>query len=267
MTEFITLDTVGNILTIGLNRPEKKNAVNADMFRGLAAAYTHLCDDPNLRCGVLYSAAELFTSGLDLMDMAPLIMSGGDAQLVAPDQVDPFNWGSVAGKQGRLRSKPVITAINGKCFTAGIELALSTDIIVADETAVFAQAEIRRGLTPLGGAVERFTTRFGWGNAMRWLLTGDSFDVHEAHRIGLVQEIAPDGKAFDRAMEIAERVASAAPLGVEATLANAQTAIPEGAQAAADALRPQVERVRTSSDLQEGIASMFQKRDPVFKGS
>lgn len=202
--------------------------------------------------------------------MAPILADQADeaARVMArEDQVDPFDWASAAGRQGRRRTKPVITAINGKCFTAGIELALSTDIVIAEADVTFAQGEVRWGLMPLGGAVERFTTRFGWGNAMRWLLTGDAFDADEALRMGLVQEIVPKDKALPRAMEIADRIATAAPLGVLGTLENARLSLSDAPLAAAEHLRPFfLQHITPSADLQEGVASVFEKRQPHFTG-
>jgi enoyl-CoA hydratase len=269
VTDLLKVTQDNHILMIGLNRPEKRNALNSEMFRGLSAAYTTLCDDPELRCGVLYSEADLFTSGLDLQDMAPVLLDQEGLRILTEEnQVDPFNWASAGARRGRMRTKPVITAINGRCFTAGIELALSTDIVVADENVVFAQTEVRRGLIPLGGAIERFVTRFGWGNAMRYLLSGDSFDAAEALRIGLVQEVVATGGARARAVDLAVRIASAAPIGVRGVLANAIVAQEAGAMAAAEHLRPYVrEHISKSQDLMEGMKSVFEKREPAFRGN
>lgn len=268
MSEFILVERRTQIMTIGINRPEKKNAVSRDMLRSLSDAYKVLCDDPNLRCGVLYSNADLFCSGLDLMDFGPVLMSGdGSQRMTAEDQVDPFNWASIGAQMGRQRTTPLICAINGKCFTTGIELALGADIVVAEENVEFAQMEVRHGLMPMGGAVERFTTRFGWGNAMRWLLTGDRFDVHEAYRIGMVQEIVPKGTSLERALEIAERVATTAPLAIRGVLENAHVSVNEGALAAAKHQMPyMLEKVSGSQDLQVGIGAMFERRKPEYSG-
>ncbi len=127
---------------------------------------------------------------------------------------------------------PSIAAVNGKCLTVGIELVLAADICVAAENATFAQIEIKRGIFPFGGATLRFAERAGWGNAMRWLLTGDEFDAHEAYRIGLVQEIVADNTQLDKAIEIATRIAKQAPLGVYATIKSARKVQNEGFTAA-----------------------------------
>lgn len=113
-------------------------------------------------------------------------------------------------------------AVQGLCFTLGIELILAADIAVAAEGTRFAQIEIKRGIFPFGGATLRFHQRAGWGNAMRWLLTGDEFDAREAWRMGLVQEVVEPGRQHERALAIAETVARQAPLGVQATLASAR---------------------------------------------
>ena len=270
MTDLISIEQRDHVLLIGLNRPDKKNAINTEMFRGLSTAYTQLCDDPALRCGILHSNADLFSAGLDLMDMAPALtgQEGNNLRtLTEDDQVDPFKWSSVGAKVGRLRDKPLIAAINGRCYAAGIELSLGADILLAEESSTFAQAEIRRGLMPLGGGIDRLVARAGWGNAMRWLLTGDEFDAKEAYRIGLIQEITPDGRVLDRALEIAARITSAAPLGVKGTLLNATEGAMNGPLAAAEQMRPYAfETIAQSKDIQEGIAALFQKREPNFIG-
>src|SRR6185369_16556956 len=95
-------------------------------------------------------------------------------------------------------------AIHGICLTIGIELSLATDIRVASVTTRFAQIEIKRGIYPVGGATLRFPREVGWGNAMRYLLTGDEFGAAEALRIGLVQEVVEEGRALERAIALAD---------------------------------------------------------------
>jgi len=106
----------------------------------------------------------------------------------------------------------------------------------------------------------------GWGNAMRWLLTGDEFDAHDALRLGLVQEVMASEDLLPRAIELAERIARQAPLGVQATLMSARQARYEGETAAAQALPPMVKKLLASEDAKEGVRSMVEKRPGVFKG-
>lgn len=268
MTALIDLERRGPILLIGLNRPEKRNALNQKMLRELSAAYAALCDEPDLRCGVLHSTADLFSAGLDLVDMAPMLTAESDEAapvLTAEDEVDPFGGASASGRVGRPRTKPIVTAVEGRCHTAGLELALATDIVVAGGDAIFAQDEVRHGLMPLGGAVERFVRRCGWGEAMRWLLTGEAFSAAEALRIGVAQEVTPAGSALARALEIAGAVAAAAPAGIRGVLENAALA---ELTAAAAHLRPYGRaHISRSQDLQEGLMARFEKRAPVFTGA
>ena len=131
-------------------------------------------------------------------------------------------------------------------------------------SARFAQIEVKRGIYPVGGATLRFPREVGWGNAMRWLLTGDEFDAAEALRLGLVQEIADDPLA--RATALAEVIAAQAPLGVYATLASARAAIPAAEHAAAERLLPDLRPIMTSADVQEGLRAFAERRPGAFRG-
>ena len=147
-------------------------------------------------------------------------------------------------------------------------LLLAADIRIAAAETRFTQLEVRRGIYPFGGATIRLPREAGWGNAMRWLLTGDEFDAAEAHRIGLVQEVADDGAAaLARAREIAQTIAErAAPLGVRATLASAQLARSQGEAAAIERLRPDVAALFASEDAAEGVRSFVERREARFSG-
>ena len=156
--------------------------------------------------------------------------------------------------------------MQGKCLTVGIELLLASDMAVAAENATFAQIEIKRGIFPFGGATLRFPERAGWGNAMRWLLTGDEFDAQEALRIGLVQEITENGGHVEKAVEIAERIAKQAPLGVRATIESARMVQTDGFEKAKQQLTPQILALFASEDAKEGVASFIERREGNFRG-
>ncbi len=270
MSDKILVEAKGHILTIGLNRTDKANALDREMFRELGAAYTRLDEDPDLRCGVIHAIGRNFTSGLDLPDFIPSFLErannpAADTGVVDPDDCNPLGL-PIVGMPERVCRKPVIAAIQGRCYAAGIELVLAADMAVAGSDATFAQAEVRRGLLPLGAATIRFPQVFGWGNAMRWLLTGDPFDAREALRIGLVQELVEPGRHLERALEIADRIASAAPIAVQAALANARQTLDEGRLAAAHALEDCARPVVLSEDIQEGVRSLMEKREAQFQG-
>jgi len=255
----VSVERDGHVLLIGLDRPEKRNAFTVEMLADLSRAYGLLESDDSLRAGVLFAHGDHFTAGLDLVDVGPALASG---DLPMPEGGrDPWRldgpW-----------STPIVAAAQGRCLTLGIELLLAADIRVAAADTRFAQIEVLRGIYPFGGATLRFPREAGWGNAMRWILTGDEFDAAEAHRIGLVQEVAADGSAaLARAREIAHTLAdNAAPLGVRATLASAHRARDEGDAAAIAQLRPEITRLFGTADAAEGIQSFIERRPAAFTG-
>ncbi len=255
----ITVEQRGHVLLIGLNRPAKRNAFDVQMLGELSAAYTKLENSADIRCGVLFAHGTMFTAGLDLANVAPAVEESNGVLKFDDDYVDPL------GLQSE-RTKPLVVAVNGKCLTIGIELILAADICIAAEDATFAQIEIKRGIFPFGGATLRFPEQTGWGNAMRWLLTGDEFDADEALRIGIAQEVVTTERVLDRAIEIADTIARQAPLGVQATIRSARKMQNEGFEAARDALQPQIIELFESEDAKEGVRSFLERRDGNFKG-
>lgn len=248
----------GAVMTIGLARTAKRNAFDRAMLRELSLAMTEYDDDDALRCAVLYAEGEHFTAGLDLAEVGPAVRAG--EALFPEDGVDPL------GLHGRVRRKPLVMAVQGWCLTIGIELLLAADIRVSSDDARFGQIEIRRGIFPFGGATIRLPEIAGWGNAMRWLLTGDIFDADEALRLGLVQEVCAPGAQLELALGIAERIAEQAPLGVQATLASSRIAAAKGPDAAAQALLEQARALMESEDAAEGMLSFKERRDARFVG-
>jgi enoyl-CoA hydratase/carnithine racemase len=258
-TDVLTLERRGPLLLMGLNRPHKRNAFDTALLEALGRAYETLEQDDELRCGVLFAHGEHFTGGLDLADVGPGLVDGS---LGFPEDArDPWRM------DGRPWTTPVVAAAQGWCMTLGIELLLAADVRVASRDTRFAQLEIQRGIYPFGGATIRLPREAGWGNAMRWLLTGDEYDAAEAHRLGLVQEVTDPGRQLDRAVEIAEAIATrSAPLGVRATLASAQRALAEGEAAAAARLRDDVVALLRSEDGAEGMRSVVERRPASFTG-
>lgn len=229
------------------------------MLKDLATAFGELERDPQLRVGVVSAVGDHFTGGLDLADVGQHLGAQG-LQYAPEDGIDPW------GIQTPQVSKPVVVAVNGTCFTLGIELILAADIAVAAEDTSFAQLEVSRGILPFGGATLRFADRCGWGNAMRWMLTGERFDAAEAHRIGLVQEIVPAGSHVERALDIATTIAKQAPLAVQATLASARVARASGHDAAAAALQPELMRLLATKDAARGMQAFLSRTDAEYEG-
>ena len=160
----------------------------------------------------------------------------------------------------------MVVALQGIAYTLSIELALASDVVVAADDVRFRQLEIARGILPFGGATLRAAEQLGWGNAMRYLLTAEEFGADEALRIGLVQEVVPAGQQLDRARALAGLIAEQAPLGVQATLANARVARDEGHAAAVAHLAALLPDVLRSEDAVEGVRSFVERRTATFTG-
>jgi enoyl-CoA hydratase/carnithine racemase len=257
----VTLELRGHVLLIGLNRPEKRNAFNLALIDQLAAAYYELENDDAIRCGVLFGHGDHFTGGLDLTEVGPLVREGRlDEAVAGPGRRDPW-------RKDNAWTTPLVAAVQGWVMTLAIELLLAADIRIAASNARFAQLEIRRGIYAFGGATVRLPRDAGWGDAMRWLLTGEEYDAAEAHRIGLVQEVVEPGRQLDRAIELAEMVAEkSAPLGVKATLASAHRARLEGEAAALERLDSDMAELFETEDGREGLRSFVERREARFVG-
>ncbi len=256
--ETLTVERDGHVLLVGLNRADKRNAFNLAMLRELAEAYTAYEDDDDLRCLLLFAHGEHFTGGLDLAEVGPAVASG--EPLTPEGCVDPMDL------FGRRRTKPVIMAVQGWCLTIGVELLLAADIRLCAEGTRFAQMEVCRGIMPFGGATLRFPQVAGWGNAMRWILTGGKFDAAEALRIGLVQEVCtPDGLQ-ERAVALAQEVGAQAPLAVKATRESSRAGLELGFDGALEELIEQARGLMTTEDALEGMRSFLERRQAEFKG-
>ena len=254
----ITTEQQGHTFLIGIDRPEKYNGFTPKMFEELSSAYVELENNPELRVAVLFAHGKHFTAGLDLPKFDAIMRAG--KSLIPSKGIDPFSV------KAPFRSKPVISAVKGICFTAGIELMLSTEIVIAAEDTRFSQLEVGRGVMAVGGATIRMSERAGWGNAMKVLLTGCEFNADEALGYNFIQEIVPSGEEFKRALELAEEIARQAPLAVQATLKNVRRYVYEGPDAAVSDFISVMQELALTEDAAEGVQSFIEKRPPVYKG-
>ena len=257
----IDTEARGALLLMCVNRPAKRNGYSVRMFRELAEAYTRLDDDPALRVGVLYAAGDHFTGGIDLPNIAPYMRRG--EPLTPPGLVEPLDLGQ-AGY--RRRVKPMVVAVQGICYTIGIELMLAADVVIAADNCRFSQLEVKRGIMATGGATLRMAERAGLGNALLHLLTGDEFGSAEALRLNFVQKVVPAGQELEESLRIARAIAEQAPLAVVATRLNALKAVEQGPLAAMAEFIETQQRLSSSEDATEGVRSFVEKRAARFTG-
>ena len=195
-----------HIFTIEVDRKQKMNSFTPAMFDDLSSAFAELEANDDAWVGVLIFKGKHTTAGLDLPKFAGSMRDGSrDRDAAADERIDAFSI-------SRRCSKPVVMAVQGVCFTIGIEMMLGLDIVVAADDTRFAQLEPKRGLAVFGGAHVRYVQRAGWGNAMYHLLRADEFDAARARELGMVQEVVPVGQQIDRAHELAQEIAACAPL-------------------------------------------------------
>lgn len=260
MSGNVLVERRGHVLLMGVNRPDKLNAFTPELIRELAAAYTRLAEDRELRCGVLWAQGTDFTAGLDMPAIAQAFPGAIFKPLIPRGMVDPW------GVSTPPCPKPVVTAVQGRCYTLGIELMLCNQISIASDDARFTQYEVSRGLFPFGGGTVRWPQSVGVNNAYRYLLTGDWLDAHEAYRIGLVQQVVPAGQQLQVAIELAEKIAEQAPLGVQAILRSTRLAQSRGAATALGKTHRQILRIFFSKDLRRGIAAFKARTTAKFEG-
>lgn len=252
-------------LLVTLNRPEAKNAFSLPMLVGLYDAWLEADADDDICSIVLTGAGGVFCAGMDLKALAGADMADGDTAVyrerMAADK--DLHWKAML-RHHRPR-KPLIAAVEGFCVAGGTEILQGTDIRVAGDTAVFAIAEVQRGLFPLGGSTVRLQRQIGYTNAMEMLLTGRRYSAEEAREIGLIGRVVPAGTAVDAALEIAAIINGNGPLAVEAVKRSIiETAdLPE-----AEALKRELEigqPIFATADAKEGPTAFAQKRKPVFR--
>jgi len=257
----------GHILTVTINRPDKKNAVNAEVLCGLRDAWHRLDDDDDLRVAILTGAGGNFCAGMDLGVIGKL--SSG----AAPENEYEERLAKDASLifEGWLKTyrptKPVIAAVEGFALAGGTEILQGTDIRVAAESAMFGVTEVQRGLFPMAGSTVRLPRQIPYTIAVEMLLTGEGCSAARCKEIGLVGHVVPDGQALAKAREIAERIAANGPLAVKAIL----KAIRETGSMPEKQAFEQKEMaigipVFSSEDAREGPRAFLEKRPPVFKG-
>ncbi|OBG89853.1 enoyl-CoA hydratase [Mycobacterium sp. E136] len=248
----------GNVMLITINRPEARNAVNSAVSTAVGDALQAAQDDSEVRAVVITGAGESFCAGADLKAIARR------ESLFHPDHAE---WG-FAGYVQHYIDKPTIAAVNGTALGGGTELALASDLVVAEERAKFGLPEVKRGLIAAAGGVFRIVDHLPRKVAMELLFTGEPMSSADALRWGLINEVVSDGAAVEAALALAERITCNAPLAVWASKRVAMgvdDGVITGDEAGWSRTMREISTVIRSEDAKEGPLAFAEKRQPVWK--
>lgn len=253
MSDVVIVERHGPVLSITINRPEARNALDAAVARKVADAVDELDASVDLHAGVLTGAGGTFSAGMDL-------------KAFLRGETPSIDGRGLCGITVTPPRKPLIGAVEGWALAGGFELALACDLIVAGRTARFGVPEVKRGLVAGGGAALLLPRRISRAAALELLLVGDPITAERAAEMGLVNRVVDDSTALTVALEIAQRIAANGPLAVAATKlvahASADWTLDEGWRRQADILAP----VFGSADAREGARAFAEKRSPVWSG-
>jgi enoyl-CoA hydratase len=252
--ETLIVTTEGKVGLITLNRPEALNALNALLIRELNTALMDFEADLNIGAIVITGNEKAFAAGVDIKEMHTKTF----VEAYGSDFLAPFD------KIGTIR-KPIIAAVGGYALGGGCELAMSCDIIIAADNAVFGQPEINLGIMPGAGGTQRLARAVGKAKAMELCLTGRQMRAEEAERSNLVSRVVPTTELLDEAMKVASKIASLSQHAVmmikEAIDRGFATTLAEGTRFE----RGQFYSLFATEDQKEGMAAFIDKRKPAFK--
>jgi enoyl-CoA hydratase len=249
----VLTDVADGVMTITINRPAAKNAVNKDVAVGIAAALDQLDADENTHVVILTGAGGTFCSGMDLKAFVT-----GET---------PYVEGrGFAGMVQRSTDKPLIAAVEGYALAGGCELAITCDLIVAADNSKFGIPEVKRGLAAAAGGLVRLPRQIPSRVAMEMALTGDFMDADRALSLGLINQVAPAGEALAQAKALAAKIAENGPLAVKRSKQVIKESIDWAQDEMFEKQQAIVNPVFSSEDAIEGATAFAEKRKPNWKG-
>ena len=249
----VLTDVADGVMTITINRPAAKNAVNKDGAVGIAAALDQLDADDNTHVVILTGAGGTFCSGMDLKAFVT-----GET---------PYVEGrGFAGMVQRSTDKPLIAAVEGYALAGGCELAITCDLIVAADNSKFGIPEVKRGLAAAAGGLVRLPRQIPSRVAMEMALTGDFMDADRALSLGLINQVAPAGEALAQAKVLAAKIAENGPLAVKRSKQVIKESIDWSQDETFEKQQEIVNPVFSSEDAIEGATAFAEKRKPNWKG-
>ncbi len=258
-TDKILYEVEGNIARVTLNRPEKMNAMDPEMYTALSEAWIEIRDDPDVWAAIVRGAGDrAFSSGADL---EKTIRPGeGEWDAFWRTQEDMIL------NRGLEVWKPIIAAVNGYCLAGGMTLLLATDIRIAGEEASFGLSEVKRGILPGNGGTQRTIRQLPYPAAMELLLTGDFVDAEKAHEWGLLNEVVAPETVDETAESYAERIVSNGPLAVQAIK---ELAVRGRDMSLSDGIRLESSfnrHLQMTADADEGVRAFREDREPEWEG-
>lgn len=256
-TQVVLVEKKDGIATITVNRPDKLNALDAEVIVSLAMALEQLRKDDDIRVAVLTGAGEkAFIAGADIAEFK-------GARAV--DQYRVMQTADIYTAMERF-PKPTIAMINGFCLGGGCELAMACDIRIAGDKAKLGQPETNLGIIPGGGGTQRLPRLVGQGRAMRLIYTGEIVDAATAERIGLVDEVVPQAELTERTMELAAKIAEKSPASLQAAKECVRAAWQMPLDTGLRYERSWFGMLFSTDDKDEGVTAFLEKRKPEFKG-
>ena len=261
----LLVEREGPVVTLTMNRPERRNAMTLAMFARLADAWEEIDADPDVRVCILTGAGDHFSAGMDLRAMAGDAGDGDDYDVKGRMERDGSDWIYDGLLKTRHPRVPVIAAVEGNAIAGGTEILQGTEIRVAGEGATFGVSEVRWSLYPGGGSAVRLARQIPFTEAADILLTGKHVTATEARALGLIGHVVPDGTALERAREIAATVAANGPLAVEAVLRTLRETSGMTEEEAFAFELPLIRSVFSSEDAGEGPLAFTQKRAPDYR--
>lgn len=251
----LKIERDGAVLTVRLHRPHVLNALSGNLLTELLDILRPLDHDPQVRCIVVTGSERAFAAGADIREMA-------DKTAVEMRSEDYFGaWEAFAD----LRT-PKIAAVNGLALGGGCELVMMCDVVIAGESAVFGQPEIKLGVIPGIGGTQRLTRLVGRAKAMDLILTGRTMAAHEAESCGLVSRVVPDEKVLQEALETAATIASYGQAAITAARDCVDRALETGLRDGIRYERGLFHALFATEDQKEGMAAFLEKRPPRFVG-
>jgi len=256
----------GHVLTVTINRPDKKNAVNAEVLCGLSDAWHRLDADDELRVAILTGAGGNFCAGMDLGVISRLTAGKPPADEFEQRMKDDMDVIFDGWLKTYRPTKPLIAAVEGFALAGGTEILQGTDIRGAGHSAQCGVTEVQRSLFPMAGSTVRLPRQIPYTLAAEMLLTGNPFSAEKCLAIGLIGHVVDDGKALEKAREIADRIAANGPVAVRKILQSMRETATLSEKDAFEKEFALGMEVMATEDSREGPRAFLEKRKPAFKG-